>query len=125
MSEHNHPTTAWRRDVVIIAAALIVLGVLLTGAALLLGVLPALAQQAPTTYLPIIVRPAATPTATPVVPPVNDDEYVVLGWNDLGMHCYNRDFQDLAVLPPYNNLWAQVIKRGDPPQIITRGLDIT
>jgi hypothetical protein len=46
-------------------------------------------------------------------------EYVLLGWNDLGMHCYNRDFQDLAVLPPYNNLWAQVIKRGDPPQIVT------
>ena len=135
MSERNHPTTAWRRDVVIIAAALVVLGVLLTGAALLLGVLPALAQEAPTTYLPIIVRPAptptalptatptalptATPTALPTATPVNDREYVVLGWNDLGMHCYNRDFQDLAVLPPYNNLWAQVIRRGDPPQIIT------
>ena len=41
--------------------------------------------------------------------------YVVIGWNDLGMHCYNHDFQDLAVLPPYNTLWAQVIQRGDPP----------
>ena len=39
-------------------------------------------------------------------------QYILLGWNDLGMHCYNRDFQDLAVLPPYNTLWAQVIKRG-------------
>ncbi len=48
--------------------------------------------------------------------------YVVLGWNDLGMHCYNHDFQDLAVLPPYNTLWAQVIRRGDPPQIITDGV---
>lgn len=35
------------------------------------------------------------------------------------MHCYNRDFQDLAVLPPYNTLWSQVIRVGDPPQIIT------
>lgn len=35
------------------------------------------------------------------------------------MHCYNSDFQDLAVLPPFNTLWAQVIKRGDPPQIVT------
>ena len=52
-------------------------------------------------------------------------EYVVLTWNDLGMHCYNRDFQDLAVLPPYNTLWAQVIRIGDPPQIVTSGIQVT
>jgi hypothetical protein len=40
------------------------------------------------------------------------------------MHCYNRDFTDLAVLPPFNNLWAQVIKRGDPPQIVTQGIKV-
>ena len=50
--------------------------------------------------------------------------YVLLGWNDLGMHCYNRSFQDLAVLPPYNTLYAQVIKRGDPPQIVTQGIRV-
>ncbi len=53
------------------------------------------------------------------------DRYVVLAWNDLGMHCYNRDFQDLAVLPPFNTLWAQLIKVGDPPQIITSGVNLT
>ena len=52
-------------------------------------------------------------------------KYVVLGWNDLGMHCYNRDFRDLAVLPPYNTLWAQVVKVADPPQIITKGITVT
>ncbi|GIK41474.1 MAG: cytochrome c3 family protein [Bacteroidetes bacterium] len=51
--------------------------------------------------------------------------YVVLAWNDLGMHCYNRDFKDLAVLPPFNTLWAQVIKAGDPPYIITSGITVT
>lgn len=51
--------------------------------------------------------------------------YLVLAWNDLGMHCYNRDFRDLAVLPPFNTLWAQVIKVGDPPQIITSGITVT
>jgi hypothetical protein len=50
--------------------------------------------------------------------------YVLLGWNDLGMHCYQRNFQDIAVLPPYNTLWAQVIKRGDPPQIVTQGIRV-
>ncbi|OGO31707.1 MAG: hypothetical protein A2Z16_10230 [Chloroflexi bacterium RBG_16_54_18] len=52
------------------------------------------------------------------------DQYKVLAWNDLGMHCYNRDFRDLAVLPPFNTLWAQVIKVGDPPQIITTGIKV-
>lgn len=59
-------------------------------------------------------------------PPLNpNDEYVLLSWNDLGMHCYNRDFADLAVLPPYNNLWAQVVHRGDPPTIVTTGITVT
>ncbi len=48
--------------------------------------------------------------------------YVVLGWNNLGMHCYNPDFSNLAILPPYNTLVAQVIKLGDPPQIVTSGV---
>ncbi len=52
-------------------------------------------------------------------------QYIVLGWNDLGMHCYNRDFQDLAVLPPYNNLVVQVIRRGGEPQIITSGITVS
>lgn len=51
--------------------------------------------------------------------------YVVLAWNDLGMHCYNRDFKDLAVLPPYNTLWAQVVRVGDPPEIVTTGITVT
>ncbi len=56
--------------------------------------------------------------------PGPNPQYIVLGWNDLGMHCYNRDFKDIAILPPYNNLYVQVIKRGDPPQIVTSGLNV-
>src|SRR5512138_2121250 len=51
-------------------------------------------------------------------------DYVVLGWNDLGMHCYNNDFRDMAILPPYNTLWAQVVKRGDPPTIVMTGIRV-
>jgi len=68
-------------------------------------------NAAATIYLPVVKK---------FIPP----SYVLLGWNDLGMHCYNHDFQDLAVLPPYNTLWAQVIKRGDPPQIVTQGIRV-
>lgn len=66
-------------------------------------------------YLPVLINNSGALPAS----------YVLLGWNDLGMHCYNRDFQDLAVLPPYNNLWAQVIRRGDPPQIVTSNLSVS
>jgi hypothetical protein len=55
------------------------------------------------------------------------DEYIVIGWNDLGMHCANKDFQKLCVLPPYNNIKAQVIKRGTTttwPEIVNTGFTV-
>ena len=52
-------------------------------------------------------------------------QYVILGWNDLGMHCYNNDFRDMAVLPPYNTLWVQVLKAGNPPKLITQGITVS
>jgi hypothetical protein len=67
-------------------------------------------------YIAVKSAPASKATA---------DQYKVLAWNDLGMHCYNRDFQDIAVLPPYNNLWAQIIRMGDPPQIVTTGITVS
>ncbi|APV43744.1 hypothetical protein Dform_00386 [Dehalogenimonas formicexedens] len=51
-----------------------------------------------------------------------DTGYVVIGWNNLGMHCFNPDFSSLAILPPYNTLMAQVIKVGDKPQVVTDGI---
>jgi hypothetical protein len=68
---------------------------------------------------------AAEPPPPEVGAAKNGGDYVVLAWNDLGMHCYNNDFQDMALLPPYNNLWAQVIRVGDPPRVITQGLQVT
>lgn len=56
------------------------------------------------------------------------DQYILLGWNDLGMHCANKDFQNMSILPPYNTLTAQVIRRGDGsrfPQLMTANLHIT
>jgi hypothetical protein len=51
-------------------------------------------------------------------------DYKILAWNDLGMHCYSRDFADLAVLPPYNTLWVQVVKTGNPPELVTSGIRV-
>lgn len=57
----------------------------------------------------------------------SQDEYIVIGWNDLGMHCSNQDFSNIAVLPPYNNLYAVVIKKGtssSQPEIITDNISV-
>ena len=59
---------------------------------------------------------------------VKAQEYIVIGWNDLGMHCSNKDFSSIVILPPYNNIIAQVIKKGDSthlPQVVTNSLYIT
>jgi len=55
-------------------------------------------------------------------------EYVLIGWNDLGMHCANKDFSNLAILPPYNNVTAELIRKGDAgraPQLVTSGFTVT
>lgn len=36
----------------------------------------------------------------------------VLAANDLGMHCADRDYQIMSILPPFNNVHAQIIKKG-------------
>lgn len=54
-------------------------------------------------------------------------EYVIVISNDLGMHCMNKDHANLSVLPPFNTLNAQVIRRGDgttTPQIVTSGITL-
>jgi len=50
----------------------------------------------------------------------------VLGFNDLGMHCMNQDFSELMILPPFNNMHAQVIDRGgEEPRIVTSGIAVS
>jgi hypothetical protein len=50
--------------------------------------------------------------------------YVVFAWNDLGMHCLNPTYDDFVILPPYNTVWAQVVQKGNPPQIVTSGVTV-
>ncbi|MCA9311983.1 MAG: hypothetical protein KDA21_12300, partial [Phycisphaerales bacterium] len=50
---------------------------------------------------------------------------VVLGYNDLGMHCMNEDYADLMILPPYNTLRTQILERRDSPEFITGDHTVT
>jgi len=56
--------------------------------------------------------------------PATDNTYTLLAWNDLGMHCLNPTYDTLVILPPYNTVWAQLIRRGSPPQILTTGVTL-
>lgn len=51
--------------------------------------------------------------------------HIVVAWNDLGMHCLNPSYDTAVILPPYNTVWAQVIKRGNPPTVVTSGLTVS
>ncbi len=55
-------------------------------------------------------------------------QHIIIGWNDLGMHCANKDFSTFVVLPPFNNVHAQAIQVGDSlhlPQVLTTNLHVT
>src|SRR5215475_11430297 len=47
---------------------------------------------------------------------------VVLGWNNLGMHCMDSDYSVFSVLPPYNTIESQLIING---LLVTNGTGYT
>ncbi len=70
--------------------------------------------------LPLII------VLTALSPPL--EQYIVISWNDLGMHCSGKYYQNLCILPPYNNLKGHVILRGSAttlPQVVTDGVTVT
>ena len=82
--------------------------------------------RAPRLTAPLLVLTSVL-TMLPATAREVQGDYLVLSWNDLGMHCMNRDHDQLSILPPYNNLLAQVIRRGDAvtlPQLVTQSVTI-
>ncbi|HKK63123.1 MAG TPA: cytochrome ubiquinol oxidase subunit I [Bacteroidales bacterium] len=53
------------------------------------------------------------------------DDYVLLVWNDLGMHCISDNEKYFSFLPPANTFNAQLFKRGSKPELIKTGVYIT
>ena len=51
--------------------------------------------------------------------------YALLAWNDLGMHCVDgKDYSIFSILPPYNNLHAQLVNKSTGKQV-TSGVTLT
>jgi hypothetical protein len=57
--------------------------------------------------VPVSLVLAAPP---PPPPPPTATGYKLVGWNDLGMHCFDgRDYSIFGVLPPYNTIHVHLI----------------
>ena len=59
-----------------------------------------------------------TSRASGAPPLVQSQNYQVFAFNDLGMHCYDRDFSVFCLLPPFNVIHSQVIYKGLKPQLL-------
>src|SRR5262245_34540623 len=51
--------------------------------------------------------------------------YTIVAWNDLGMHCMDADYSVFALLPPYNNIHAQVIDASGRLVKAPAGINVT
>lgn len=75
-------------------------------------------------YLLLLVIALGGCKSKDATPPPGSAGYVLLAWNDLGMHCLSPSFDTVVVLPPYNTLWAQLIEKGNPPRIVSSGFTV-
>lgn len=51
--------------------------------------------------------------------------YTLIGWNSLGMHCMDPDYQVFALLPPYNTIAAQLIDPDGKLVTAPNGITVT
>lgn len=52
------------------------------------------------------------------LPRPTSGDYVLLAANDLGMHCADQDHQIFSILPPFNVVHAQVVRKGNTPVLM-------
>jgi len=61
------------------------------------------------------------------IPPFDEktDEYVLLAWSKFGMHFISDSDSLWTLSPPGNDISAQLIRRGETPEIVTEGVELT
>jgi len=69
-------------------------------------------------------KPPAEETKIPPFDPENDN-YLLLAWNGLGMHSISDCDSRFSYLPPAVTLEAQLIKRGPVPELVSQGVEIS
>lgn len=54
---------------------------------------------------------------------VGGTNWVLVGWNNLGMHCMDDDYSVFSILPPYNTIHAQLLwSRSGTTRLVTNGV---
>ncbi len=73
------------------------------------------------------IRPTAPQQPEPIeVPPFFDsDEYLLMAWSTKGMHMLTDADARLSLSPPGNDLYAQLIRRGELPEHVTDRVKIS
>jgi mono/diheme cytochrome c family protein len=66
--------------------------------------------------------PKTLPQQVPAVE--HNREYTLTAWSAQGLMFFSDADETFQLLPPWNTLRAMLIKRGDPPQIVTRDVEI-
>jgi hypothetical protein len=56
--------------------------------------------------------------------PTASGTFTLLAWNDLGMHCMDGDYSVFSILPPYNNLHAQLVN-SSTNKLVTSGVTLS
>ncbi|QGG48768.1 hypothetical protein [Heliorestis convoluta] len=92
------------RSLVLSLAVVLILGVLLTGCA---------------------TQPTGSGQKSPSDEPIELGDYIILAWQTIGMKCTSDNDAWFSFHTPGNDMWAQVIKRGDPPVVVTEGITLT
>jgi len=71
-------------------------------------------------------RPSASAPAGDTQVQAVASAYTLVAWSELGMHCIDgKDYSIFSVLPPYNVIHAQLLKKGEPPVPVTTGVTIS
>lgn len=75
-------------------------------------------DRSTTVNVPVTVTATTGPSTSGV-------KFSLLAWNDLGMHCMDgKDYSMFSILPPYNNLHAQLVNAGTG-KTVTTGVTLT
>jgi hypothetical protein len=75
-------------------------------------------DRSTTVNVPVTVTATTGPSTSGV-------KLSLLAWNDLGMHCMDgKDYSMFSILPPYNNLHAQLVNAGTG-KTVTTGVTLT
>lgn len=70
-------------------------------------------------------RPASSSSIQGTQPEAGTSGYALLAWSELGMHCIDgKDYSIFSVLPPYNVVHSQLVKKGEPPVLVSTGATI-